>query len=266
MIQSRPTYDNDHQYYYYHCNKQKDLIAELNDKCKQHPCMSWYNFPSSIQSPLLFISELLPMGLINQPITSLKTALEWIDQCQIIFKNSNTAVSQQEKFSLAEKYTLTGNLLNQCLLTMNYISGESNSRLQSLEKANNDEINRFTLSKMDEIAIDWTIRYGLRNGSLPPTTNTKELIIYTEQYEFYSKQFHTLLCTIRLAFEKEKQQLPNNHQKYFQDEPFDWFVATIFLLYQGNYEHAWNFLCKYSSFSHSLYLWPNRCRNLVSCY
>ncbi|CAH8533873.1 unnamed protein product [Schistosoma turkestanicum] len=234
MIQSRPTYDNDHHYYYYHCNTQKDFIAGLNDKCKQHPCMSWYNanFPSSIQSSLLFISELLPVGLINQPITSLKAALEWIDQCQIIFKNSNTVVSQQEKFSLAEKYTLTGNLLNQCLLTMNYIN-ESNSRLQPLEKANNDEINRFTLSKMDEIAIDWTIRYGLRHGSSPPTTNTKELIIYTEQYEFYSKQFHTLLCTIRLAFEKRNNNSPIIIKNIFKDEPFDWFVATIFLLYQG---------------------------------
>ncbi|CAH8623322.1 unnamed protein product [Schistosoma rodhaini] len=254
MIQSKPVYDN-----YYYCTTPEGS-TRIDNKCKQYPCINWYNemFPTaSIKSQLL--TNLLQIELINQPITSFKAAMEWTNQCQTILKNYN-GIMKRGEFNLEKKNTLIGNFLDQCLLTMNYMD-ESNSCLQSLVKANTEEINGFTLSKMDEIAVDWTIRYGLRIGSLPPIFDSNE-VTYSEQYKFYSEQFRKLLCTIRLAFNIERQST-NNNQKLSTDEPFDWFVATIFLIYQGNNDHAWNFLCKYSSFLHSLYLWPNRCRNLV---
>ncbi|RTG82009.1 uncharacterized protein DC041_0006494 [Schistosoma bovis] len=226
MIQSKPVYDK----YYYYSTTLEDS-TRIDNKCKQYPCISWYNemFPTeSIKSQL--VTDLLKVELINQPITSLKEAMEWINQCQTMFKNYDINMKGEE-FNLEKRYT-----------------------------PNSQEINGFKLSKMDEIAVDWTIRYGLRIGSLPPIFDSNE-VTYSEQYQFYSEQFRKLLCTIRLAFDMERQ-LTKNNQKLLTDEPFDWFVATTFLIYQGNYDRAWNFLCKYSSFLHSLYLWPNRCRNL----
>ncbi|CAH8601331.1 unnamed protein product [Schistosoma bovis] len=256
MIQSKPVYD---KYYYYSTTLEHS--TRIDNKCKQYPCISWYNemFPTeSIKSQL--VTDLLKVELINQPITSLKEAMEWINQCQTMFKNFDISMKGEE-FNSEKRYTLIGNFFDQCLLTMNYIN-ELNPCLQSLIKANSQEINGFKLSKMDEIAVDWTIRYGLRIGSLPPIFDSNE-VTYSEQYQFYSEQFRKLLCTIRLAFDMERQ-LTKNNQKLLTDEPFDWFVATTFLIYQGNYDRAWNFLCKYSSFLHSLYLWPNRCRNLTN--
>ncbi|KAK4468018.1 hypothetical protein MN116_008197, partial [Schistosoma mekongi] len=225
------------------------------DKCNQYPCTNWYVelFPSSIKSQL--ITHLLPETLINQEITSLKTAKDWIYQCQSSLRNANTIVKQEE-FHQEVNYSLVSDIFDQCLMALNYIN-ETNSNHHLLVKVNNDDVSTFTLSKMDEIAIDWTIRYGLRNGSLPSINNMNKAT-YTEQYTFYSEQLHKLMCTIRVYF-----QMITKLSCYQEvtDEPFDWFVATIFLVYQGDYERAWNFLFKYSTFPHSVYLWLNRCKH-----
>uniref|UniRef100_A0A095A0G9 Protein broad-minded n=1 Tax=Schistosoma haematobium TaxID=6185 RepID=A0A095A0G9_SCHHA len=100
MIQSKPVYDK----YYYYSTTLEDS-TRINNKCKQHPCISWYNemFPTeSIKSQL--VTDLLKVELINQPITSLKAAMEWINQCQTMFKNYDIDMKGEE-FNLEKKYT-----------------------------------------------------------------------------------------------------------------------------------------------------------------
>ena len=45
---------------------------------------------------------------------------------------------------------------------------------------------------------------------------------------------------------------------------FDWFAATIFLIFNGNVEKSWHFLHKFSSLGSSGYLWPHRLHCSVS--
>ncbi|XP_018652751.1 hypothetical protein Smp_159260 [Schistosoma mansoni] len=100
MIQSKPVYDN-----YYYCTT-PESSTRIDNKCKQYPCINWYNemFPTaSIKSQLL--TNLLQIELINQPITSFKTAMEWTNQCQTIFKNYNGMMKRGE-FYLETNNTL----------------------------------------------------------------------------------------------------------------------------------------------------------------
>lgn len=100
MIQSKPVYDK----YYYYSTTLEDS-TRIDNKCKQYPCISWYNemFPTeSIKSQL--VTDLLKVELINQPITSLKAAMEWINQCQTMFKNYDINMKGEE-FNLEKRYT-----------------------------------------------------------------------------------------------------------------------------------------------------------------
>lgn len=45
---------------------------------------------------------------------------------------------------------------------------------------------------------------------------------------------------------------------------FDWFAATIFLMFGGNLEKSWNFLHKFSTLGCSGYLWIPRLHCSVS--
>ncbi|CAH8862410.1 unnamed protein product [Trichobilharzia szidati] len=228
------------------------------NKCEQSPCKNWYtelfNASDKTHSLLpLLICDLLPFDqlILNYSITSYETAVEWMNKCRNIFKTSKTTVSRDQK-SIQEKTKDVGDYLNQCLLALSYLP-ESNTNLQPLPKVNEDDVKNFPLSKMDEIAIDWTIRYGQRIGLLQRSQSNP-----SEDYKYFYEQLHILMRTVRLSFQKEDQSLSRQKD---QDEPFDWFVATIFLIYNTNYKSAWNFLSSFSKLPHSLYLWPNRCKH-----
>jgi hypothetical protein len=39
---------------------------------------------------------------------------------------------------------------------------------------------------------------------------------------------------------------------------YDWFLATIFLIYNGNFDLSLNFLCEFQKIFHSSFLWTAR--------
>jgi hypothetical protein len=45
---------------------------------------------------------------------------------------------------------------------------------------------------------------------------------------------------------------------------FDWFAATVFLIFNGNHEKAWDFLQQFSTLGASGYLWIPRLHASVS--
>ena len=47
---------------------------------------------------------------------------------------------------------------------------------------------------------------------------------------------------------------------------FDWFVATVFLLMNGNVDKAWKFLHKFSTLHSSAYMWIHRSHASVSSF
>ncbi|CAH8862457.1 unnamed protein product [Trichobilharzia szidati] len=246
ILRNKPAY-NDHVFHDSYSVNNKTV-----KKCEQSPCKNWYTELFKVPLPLL-ICDLLPSDqlMLKDTITSYETAVEWMNKCHNIFKTSKTTVSRDQK-NIQEKTKDVGDYLNQCLLAMSYLP-ESNTNLQPLPKVNEDDVKKFPLSKMDEIAIDWTIRYGQRIGLLQRSQSN-----YSEDYKYFYEQLHILMRTVRLSFQKEDQS-PSRQRD--QDEPFDWFVATIFLIYNTNYKSAWNFLSSFSKLPHSLYLWPNRCKH-----
>nr|CAH8860589.1 unnamed protein product [Trichobilharzia regenti] len=252
IIRNKPAYND--TVFHDSCSVNNKTI----NKCEQPPCKNWYTelFNASNQThsllPLL-ICDLLPFDqlILNYTITSYETALEWMNKCQNIFKTSKTIVNRDQK-SIQEKTKDVGDYLNQCVLAMSYLPG-SNTNLQQLPKVNENDVKNFPLSKMDKIAIEWTIRYGQRIGLLQRSQSNP-----SEDYKYFYEQLHILMRKVRLSFQKEDQSLSRQKD---QDKPFDWFVATIFLICNTNCEKAWNFLSSFSKLPHSLYLWPNRCKH-----
>ncbi|CAH8606593.1 unnamed protein product [Heterobilharzia americana] len=235
ILRSKPDCNDDffNGTYYYPFER----ATEMNDKsCQRYPCVHWYNQLPSSSIRSICLTDLLPLDIINYSVASIEEAEKWIDQCRTVFMNSKTISVCRNELGIKEKCKCVGDFLNQCLLAMSYLQ-ESNTKLQPLPEVNKDAIKKFTLSKMDEIAIDWTIRYGQRLGLLLYSSSSSE-----------EKRFR-------------KDQLSNKSK--LVDEPFDWFAATIFLVYNADYQSAWDFLSKFAAFPHSVYLWPTRRRHLT---
>ncbi|KAK3086457.1 hypothetical protein FSP39_018719 [Pinctada imbricata] len=66
-------------------------------------------------------------------------------------------------------------------------------------------------------------------------------------------------------FLQQQQRQADSKMKYLHSSytGFDWFAATVFLIFNGNLEKSWNFLHKFSTLGCSGYLWVPRLHSSV---
>ncbi|XP_061197318.1 protein broad-minded-like [Saccostrea echinata] len=159
----------------------------------------------------------------------------WLDKCKTLFS----------KMLISKPDMLKGNLLQQLLEVGVPIMSKIQDVFPLLEYTGTDSaLKGLKLSPLQKNGIKMAIRYGLHLKVIHNDV-TDRLAQLLRQCSYYLKQ---------------QQKAVDSSIEYLHSVygGFDWFAATIFLMFGGNLEKSWNFLHKFSTLGCSGYLWIPR--------
>lgn len=163
----------------------------------------------------------------------------WMDKCRDIFYKMALSKPDQAKGNLLQQ------ILEQTVTHQCHIQEEAVFHLFDFS-GTDSTIKNFKLSPLQLLGIKTAVRYGIHlkviNTSSESTENLTQLVKLTGS--FLRQQQRSLKSSLRFL----EGSYPG----------FDWFTATIFLIFNGHAERAWNFLHKFSSLGASGYLWLAR--------
>ncbi|XP_060551595.1 protein broad-minded-like, partial [Ruditapes philippinarum] len=103
-----------------------------------------------------------------------------------------------------------------------------------------------TISPLQQLGIKMAIRYGIHLKAVHTSSDA------TDSLTFLIRQVHYYL--------QQQQKTPDTDLNSLKTgyPGFDWFAATVFLIFNGNHEKAWDFLQQFSTLGASGYLWIPR--------
>ncbi|GFO20670.1 protein broad-minded [Plakobranchus ocellatus] len=163
----------------------------------------------------------------------------WVEKCRDLFYKMVTSKPDQAKGNLLQQ-VLEQTVVHQC-----HMQEEAIFHLFDFS-GTDSTIKNFKLSPLQLLGIKTAVRYGIHlkviNTSSESTENLTQLVKLTGC--FLRQQQRSLKSSLRFV----EGSYPG----------FDWFTATIFLIFNGHAERAWNFLHKFSSLGASGYLWMAR--------
>ncbi|KAA3677409.1 uncharacterized protein DEA37_0013435, partial [Paragonimus westermani] len=114
------------------------------------------------------------------------------------------------------------------------------------------------LSDEDALGIELAVRYGQRLGLL--SYNGSRYLAESK----HKVALSSLLQRIRSSISKQPDTDSASSQPSAIPFGFDWFAATIFLLFNGDVNLSWTFLSEFAADLRSVYIWHTRSQ-LVSC-
>ncbi|XP_041376240.1 protein broad-minded-like isoform X2 [Gigantopelta aegis] len=165
----------------------------------------------------------------------------WIEKARGLYSKFLTTNPDQAKGTLLQQ------LLEQSVQALSQMPEDAIFPLLEFSE-NESSVKKFVLSPLQQLGIKVAVRYGIHlkviNTSAEATDSLSQLL---KQTGCFLKQQHKA--------GRAKTTLRYTSGSY---PGFDWFVATIFLLFNGNLNRTWKFLLKFSSLGTSGYLWMAR--------
>nr|XP_022341873.1 protein broad-minded-like isoform X5 [Crassostrea virginica] len=159
----------------------------------------------------------------------------WLDKCKTVLS----------KMLISKPDLLKANLMQQLLEVGIPIMSKIQDVFPLLEYTGTDSaLKALKLSQLQKNGIKMAIRYGLHLKVIHNDV-TDRLTHLLKQCSYYLQQQQKPV----------ESSLEYLHSSY---GGFDWFAATIFLMFGGNLEKSWNFLHKFSTLGCSGYLWIPR--------
>ncbi|KAK2192197.1 hypothetical protein NP493_37g10001 [Ridgeia piscesae] len=166
--------------------------------------------------------------------------MAWLEKCRKIFCSLLTTKPQQAHGTVLQ------DLLQKTAKVIGQIPEDAIFPVTEYT-ASNKAIKKFRLSAVQELGIKLTIRYGSHLKLIPDTKDT------VDKLTSLVKQ-----CSHFLQQQQRAIDVPTLRCHGSSSIGYDWFVATVFLLMNGNKEKAWNLLRDISVTSVSAHLWLSR--------
>lgn len=159
----------------------------------------------------------------------------WLDKCKTLFS----------KMLISKPDLLKANIMQQLLEVGIPIMSKLQDVFPLLEYTGSDSsLRALKLSPLQKNGIKMAIRYGLHLKVIHNDV-TDRLAQLLKQCSYYLQQ------------QQKPMEVSIEYLHSFYGG-FDWFAATIFLMFGGNLEKSWNFLHKFSTLGCSGYLWIPR--------
>ncbi|XP_060080662.1 protein broad-minded-like [Ylistrum balloti] len=168
----------------------------------------------------------------------------WLERCKNTLTKMIIAKSDQVKGMVIQQ------LLETCIPQMTKVPEECVFPL--LDYTGTDSaVKAYHLSPLQTLGIKIAIRYGIHLKLIHTSSDV------TEKLTHLIKQ-----CA---CFLQQQQKSADTNIKFLQGNypGFDWFAATVFLIFNGNIEKSWQFLYKFSTLGCSGYLWTPRLHSSV---
>ncbi|XP_052230944.1 protein broad-minded-like isoform X2 [Dreissena polymorpha] len=163
----------------------------------------------------------------------------WVDKCRNLLSKFFASKGDQVKGAVIQK------ILEQSVNVMSTIPEESVFPLMQFA-GNDSTVKAVSLTPLQQLGIKIAIRYGIHLKVVHTSSDaTDSLTFLMRQVKFYLEQ---------------QQKTPDSQLKYMKNgyTGFDWFAATVFLIFNGNHDRAWDFLQSFSTLGASGYLWIPR--------
>ncbi|XP_052817688.1 protein broad-minded-like isoform X1 [Mya arenaria] len=163
----------------------------------------------------------------------------WLDKCQTLLTKFLTSRGDQVKGAVIQK------ILEQSVNKMSTIPEESVFPLMQFG-GSDSAVKAVSLSPLQMLGIKMAIRYGIHLKAVHTSSDATDSLTYLiRQVKYYLEQ---------------QQKTPDSQLKYMKNgyRGFDWFAATVFLIFNGNHDKAWDFLQGFSTLGASGYLWIPR--------
>ncbi|WAR13306.1 BROMI-like protein [Mya arenaria] len=202
----------------------------------------------STNVPCLFINLLIFLSFsvhLDNELTEFLDARKsekgraWLDKCQTLLTKFLTSRGDQVKGAVIQK------ILEQSVNKMSTIPEESVFPLMQFG-GSDSAVKAVSLSPLQMLGIKMAIRYGIHLKAVHTSSDATDSLTYLiRQVKYYLEQ---------------QQKTPDSQLKYMKNgyRGFDWFAATVFLIFNGNHDKAWDFLQGFSTLGASGYLWIPR--------
>ncbi|CAL8090276.1 unnamed protein product [Calicophoron daubneyi] len=249
--------------------------------CDLPPCTSWYAhyFKSSTTATTRtdenygagrILLTLLQYAESNrQPVNSTENAKQWVKSCTAAImqmkKKKPPTESPETRPMTASNVAL---FFDRCLTCGRYTKMNKVLPIQEFqEMIEASAIASVKLTEMDELGVEMTVRYGQRIGVLPSISQK-----HTSDATC-TEALSSLIRRVRWSLDPQNQKSIRKRSRSRSVTPkqtgpprricpvgFDWFTATIFLIFNGDPKRSWHFLAQFAGDLRSLYLWPFRCQ------
>ncbi|XP_012936761.1 protein broad-minded [Aplysia californica] len=168
-----------------------------------------------------------------------KKAKVWMDKCRNLLHKMLESKPDHAKGNLLQQ------LLEMSVSHMNQMQEEAIFHLFDFS-GTDSTIKNFKLSPLQLLGIKTAVRYGIHLKVINTSSESTENL--------------TQLLKLSGCFLKQQMRSLKTSLQYLEGTypGFDWFVATIFLIFNGNGERTWNFLHKFSALGCSGYMWMAR--------
>ncbi|XP_053402163.1 protein broad-minded-like isoform X2 [Mercenaria mercenaria] len=163
----------------------------------------------------------------------------WMEKCRNLLYKFFTGKGDQVKGNVVHK------ILEKTVNVMCSIAEESVFPL--MQYAGTDSaLKAVSISPLQQLGIKMAIRYGIHLKVIHTSSDaTDSLTLLIRQVHYYLQQ---------------QQKTPESDLNSLKTgyPGFDWFAATVFLVFNGNHEKTWDFLQQFSTLGASGYLWIPR--------
>ncbi|KAF5404737.1 hypothetical protein PHET_01840, partial [Paragonimus heterotremus] len=236
-----------------------DLLQEANllNLCTQPTCESWYvtlfrTASSTNKHPILTrvarrLNQSYP-NLTDSP-ESIQT---WLATCRSCLYEHMKGDEKTDLCSGAEVASFLEKASHSC--------AQPNNRLHKLPMTEDHISSQYQVSLSDEdaLGIELVVRYGQRLGLL--SYNCSRYLAESKHKVALSSLLRRIRCSL---FNQQDTDLASS-QLSTTSVGFDWFAATIFLLFNGDVNLSWTFLSEFAADLRSVYIWHTRSQ-LVTC-
>lgn len=169
----------------------------------------------------------------------------WLDRCRLILNKTLNNKPEHVKGNVIQQ------LLDYGIPNMARMQDEAIFPLMEYT-GTDSSVKSVHLSPLQQLGIKMAVRYGIHLKVIHTSSDaTDRLTQLIKQSTYFLQQ-------------QQRPHADSNIQLLNGPYPgFDWFVATIFLIFNGNVDRSWNFLHRFSMLGSSGYLWITRLHSSV---
>ncbi|KAL4234490.1 hypothetical protein ACF0H5_006135 [Mactra antiquata] len=206
-----------------------------------HPMFSSYPVPREYSPNIGGRSALKQDNELTEFLDSKKgeKGRGWLDKCRSLLYKFLNVRGEQVKGNVVNK------ILEKTASMMSNVPEESIFPMMTYT-GTDSALKNISISSLQQLGIKMTIRYGIHLKVIHTSSDaTDNLNLLLRQVGYYLQQ---------------QQKTPDSNLKSLQAgyPGYDWFTATVFLIFNGSHEKAWNFLKQFSTLGASGYLWLPR--------
>jgi hypothetical protein len=163
---------------------------------------------------------------------------KWLQKCRKMY------TAALKKGNLV--YDLLSDLLKNtlevlCKLESNILFGANEFSLEP------SLVTQVGLSSLQLLGIDKTVQYGIQINQLKKDLESQ-----------HTSSLTSLMKAVKNMLKQKK--IPKTKLNYVQESypGYDWFSASVFLMFNGHFDASWKFLSQFQKIYHSAFLWHSR--------